>query len=232
LEGLGGADYAEAALHAAHAQYTGACCALRAAVALCLEAFNDGTIAATTLGRACRTSLADPKKVIHRYQRAYVMWAVQAPQVARSLQLATADDGHGHGHGHGEGRSGGGGGHGSSHSSSSGPATVASFAAPRGVVCDPASAAAMETRHVLVTASLRHLLVTTARVVKLVTGRETRPRGGVGVLPRPPPAPHESFSLHLRRPCGQLGVPHLLTDYRAVLGPADALSRATRQVQG
>ena len=122
------------------------------------------------------------------------------------------------GHGHGQGGAGG-------------PATVVPFAAPRGAASDPASSAAMEARHALVTAALRHLLVTTGRAVKLVTGREARSKGGVGVLPRPPPPPHAAFSLHLRRPGGQLGVPRLLSDYRTSLGPADALSRAGRQVR-
>ena len=39
LERLAGEDQAEVAVHAAHMQYTAACCALRAAIALCLEAF-------------------------------------------------------------------------------------------------------------------------------------------------------------------------------------------------
>ena len=64
LERLAGEDQAETAVHAAHMQYTAACCALRAAIALCLEAFVEGHVTAATLGRACRTSLADPKKVI------------------------------------------------------------------------------------------------------------------------------------------------------------------------
>ena len=64
LERLAGEDQGETAVHAAHMQYTAACCALRAAIALCLEAFVEGHVTAATLGRACRTSLADPKKVI------------------------------------------------------------------------------------------------------------------------------------------------------------------------
>ena len=41
-----GEDQAETAVHAAHMQYTAACCALRAAIALCLEAFVEVTAAA------------------------------------------------------------------------------------------------------------------------------------------------------------------------------------------
>ena len=222
LERLAGEDQGETAVHAAHMQYTAACCALRAAIALCLEAFVEGHVTAATLGRACRTSLADPKKVIssnsiptlfmhacysclsltnsltyrndthiltcirlchlpsssspspsqviHRYQRAYVMWSVHAAQTTRSLlTISSLQETSGQGLGLAS--------PGSGSVTQSAPATVTYFAADQYNQWNGTSALALEARHSLVTSSLRHLLVTTNLAVRLTTGRETRPKG-------------------------------------------------------
>jgi hypothetical protein len=49
-------------------------------------------------------------------------------------------------------------------------------------VVDPQCSSAFDARHELISSALRNAVETTGRVARLVSGRETRPKGGTGIL--------------------------------------------------
>lgn len=79
---------------AAHSQLAASSSALATVIEIVIDGYAKGWIALPTMNRSLRSAVADPRRVVSRYQRTYTMWSTERRRayVHEGLAAAAADE--------------------------------------------------------------------------------------------------------------------------------------------
>lgn len=89
-----GVDNGVEIVTAAHSQLAASSSALATVIEIVIDGYAKGWIALPTMNRSLRSAVADPRRVVSRYQRTYTMWSTERRRayVHEGLAAAAADE--------------------------------------------------------------------------------------------------------------------------------------------